>query len=418
MPINLRIIAIAVFLAVGIHKPEAKQHPMESLGVTLFNTFRSNDFDAFFVRSVFSHNEETFRAFLLSVRNKMLRDNLIALHKMPFPESVKSPTQKWREAFKHNWREQWRHIARKSNREVFNQAFAPILEGARKDGIQWETTQLVASEILLPVTWTNAGFKIKGDNDLEEIIMGFILGEEVVSTVGIPEEETSLIEGIRIAEVLKNSMADKAGLQDNDLILQVDGKDVSSKDHIVDHISSRNPGDLVRIKVRRETLTETSTRNFTLTQDVGTGNPRNLFLDRGCTYRLRLDDLTYAKALMIGLDKQDSEQAYDEGILGNGAGEGDLLIRFGETTPENLFYFCPDQEGAGGKILVKDAFDYNKPNQRTDLLLTFTYGQPTKYYQILVKEVLMTNRGPLFFERPQWIGEVVRPVGIGKPAIP
>ena len=30
----------------------------------------------------------------------------------------------------------------------------------------------------------------------------------------------------------------------------------------------------------------------------------------------------------------------------------------------------------------------------------------------------MTNRGPLFFERPQWIGEVVRPVGIGKPAIP
>ena len=132
MPINLRIIAIAVFLAVGIHKPEAKQHPMESLGVTLFNTFRSNDFDAFFVRSVFSHNEETFRAFLLSVRNKTLRDNLIALHKMPFPESVKSPTQKWREAFKHNWREQWRHIARKSNREVFNQAFAPSSKGARK----------------------------------------------------------------------------------------------------------------------------------------------------------------------------------------------------------------------------------------------------------------------------------------------
>ena len=80
-------------------------------------------------------------------------------------------------------------------------------------------------------------------------------------------------------------------------------------------------------------------------------------------------------------------------------------------SPRDLFYFCPDQEGAGGKILVKDASDYNKPNQRTDLLLTFTYGQPTKYYQILVKEALLTNRGPLFFERPQWIGEVVRPVG-------
>ena len=120
------------------------------------------------------------------------------------------------------------------------------------------------------MTWTNAGFKIKGDNDLEEIIMGFILGEEVVSTVGIPKEETSLIEGVRIAEVLKNSMADKAGLKDNDLILQVDGKDILSKDHIVDLVSSRNPGDLVRIKVRRETLTATSTSNFTLTRDIGT----------------------------------------------------------------------------------------------------------------------------------------------------
>ena len=106
-----------------------------------------------------------------------------------------------------------------------------------------------------------------------------------------------------------------------------------SKDHIVNLVSSRKPGDLIRVKVRRETLTETTTRNFTLTRDIGTGNTRNLFLDRSCTYRLRLDDLTYAKAFMIGLDKQDSEQAYGVGILGNGAGEGDLVIRFGEITP-------------------------------------------------------------------------------------
>ena len=418
MPIILRTFAITLFLAVGIHKPQAKQHPMESLGVDLFNTFRSNNFDAFFERSVFSHDEVTFRAFLLSIRNKTLRDNLIALHKIPFPESVDSPTKKWRESFKHNWREQWRHIVRNSRGEVFNQAFSPILEGAREDGIQWETAQLVACEILLPVTWTNAGFKIKGDNDLEEVIMGFILGEEVVSLTEGSEKETEALEGVRIAEVLTNSMADKAGLKDDDLILQVDGYDVLSKDHIVNLVSGRKPGDLIRVKVRRETLTETTTRNFTLTRDIGTGNTRNLFLDRSCTYRLRLDDLTYAKAFMIGLDKQDSEQAYGVGILGNGAGEGDLVIRFGEITPDNLFYFCPDQEGAGGKILVKDASDYDKPNQRTDLLLTFTFGQPTKYYQILVKEALMTKRGPLFFERPEWIGEVMRPVGIGQPAVP
>jgi len=318
MPINLRIIAIALFLAVGIHQTQAKQHPMESLGGTLFNTFRSNNFDAFFERSVFSLDEGSFRAFLRDIRNKTLRDNLIALHKIPFPAEASTQEAKWQEAFKHNWREQWRHIARNSRRDVFDQAFLPILEGADKDGIQWKTTKLAAVEILLPVTWTNVGFHIKGDPD----------------------------------------------------------------------------------------------------PDINASSTRTLFIDRNCSYRLQLDDLTYAKAFMVGLDKQDSEKAYGTGILGNGAGEGDVLIRFDDETPERLFYFCPDQKGAGGGILVKNASHRDKPNQRTDLLLTFTFGHPTRFYQILIKEVLMTAKGPLFFERPEWIGEVAKPFGLSTPGKP
>lgn len=417
MPINLRIIAIAILLAVGFHKPQAKQHPMEKLGSDLFDTFRTNNFAALFDRSVFSFTETSFRGFLHPLRNKSIRDNLIAQHRIAFPASVNSPTLKWREAFKHNWREQWRHIARNSERDVFDQAFAPILEGAQREGIQWQTAQLVACENLLPVTWTNAGFKIKGDPDLEGIIMGFILGEEVISSVEIEGEKVDSIEGVRIAEVLINSMAHKAGLKDDDLITQVDGNDVQGKLHLVKLVSDRNPGDLVKIRVRRETPKEPVTYNFSLTQEIGTGNARNLFIDRDCTYRLRLDDLTYAKAFMVGLDKQDSEKAYDKGILGNGAGQGDVLIRFDEYTPENLFYFCPDQEGAGGKIIIKDPFNYDKPNQRTDLLLTFSYGQPTRFYQILIKEVILTAKGPLLFERPQWIGQVQRPFGISNTAL-
>ena len=318
MPSNLRIIAIALFLAVGIHKPQAKQHPMESLGVTLFNTFRSNNFDAFFERSIFSLNETTFRSFLQDIRNKTLRDNLIALHKIPFPPEASTQEARWKEAFKHNWREQWRHLVRNSRRNVFDQAFLPILEGADKDGIQWKTTKLAAVEILLPVTWTNVGFHIKGDPD----------------------------------------------------------------------------------------------------PDINASSTRTLFIDRNCSYRLQLDNLTYAKAFMIGLDKQDSAKAYYKGIQGNEAGEGDVLIRFGDDTPERLFYFCPDQKGAGGRILVKNASHRDKPNQRTDILLTFTFGQPTRFYQILIKEVLMTDKGPLFFERPKWIGEVDQPLGISKPTQP
>lgn len=322
MPSISKVIAVVASLTFGsLHsqaqtKPSPASHPMEALGEKLFHSFKTNDFNTFFKCSIFSLNETTFSSFLSNVRNKTLRENLIALHKIPFPPTVTTLEQKWDIAFKHNWREQWRHLVRNSNRDILNQAFLPILNGAEEYSIQWQTTQLIATEILLPVTWTNVGFEIKRDQDL----------------------------------------------------------------------------------------------------DSGPGNPRTIFLDRDCTYRLRPDKSTYGKAFMVGLDQQDSEKAYEEGIIGNGNGEGDILIRFGKATPSELYYFCPDQNGAGGNILIKDFADRDKPNQRIDLLLTFSFGQPTRYYQIVIRDIIFTASGPLFCERPEWIGLVNRPLGIPAPS--
>ena len=312
MPIISKVMMVVALLSFGILHPQANQHPMEALGGKLFNSFKTNDFNSFFQSSIFSLNETTFRSFLKDIRNKTLREDLIALHKIPFPSGASTLEQKWEITVQHNWREQWRHLVRNSKRDIYNQGFLPILNGADEYNIQWKTTKLVATEILLPVTWKNVGFEVKGDRDL----------------------------------------------------------------------------------------------------DSGPGTARTIFIDRDCTYRLRPDKSTYGKAFMVGLDQQDSEKAYDEGVLGNGTGEGDILIRFGDNTPSKLHYFCPDQPGKGGNILIKDIDDGDKPNQRTDLLLTFTYGQPTRYYQILIRDIVYTSSGPLFCERPEWIGVVTRPLGI------
>ena len=126
--------------------------------------------------------------------------------------------------------------------------------------------------------------------------------------------------------------------------------------------------------------------------DNNTSNDRILYLDRNLDYRITLDKLTYSKAFMIGMAIEDSDQSYEAGILGNGSGQADILVRFSTNTPSQLFYFCPDQEGAGGPITVKDFDDLNKPNQRTDILLTFSYGQPARAYQILIKQALNSQQ--------------------------
>jgi hypothetical protein len=82
--------------------------------------------------------------------------------------------------------------------------------------------------------------------------------------------------------------------------------------------------------------------------------------------------------------------------------------------PEKLFYFSPDQKKAGGELWVKNENigDNERPNQRLDLLITFAYGQPKRAYQLLIKDVLKSDSGYIFTERPEFLGRVPLPTGL------
>ena len=79
----------------------------------------------------------------------------------------------------------------------------------------------------------------------------------------------------------------------------------------------------------------------------------------------------------------------------------------------NNSFKCKGQK-AGGELWIKDhrSGDDQKPNQRLDLLITFAYGQPKRAYQIIIKDVLRTTDGPIFTERPQFLGRVALPSGL------
>ena len=289
----------------------AQLHPMEALGREIFNTFRTSNYETYFRRSIFSLKEDAFKSFLYGIRNKSIRNNLIALHTQKFAPNS-SQSEKWEIAFEHRWRNELNHLSKYSPSQVIKESFTPIINEALEFGIQWETTKLLAIEAHLPVTWKNGRFHIKGDFDL----------------------------------------------------------------------------------------------------DANVSNPRILFMDRNLNYRLTLDNLTYSKTFMIGRSPEDSEKSYNQEVLGNGSGQADILIRFSSQTPSRLFYFCPEQVGAGGEIIVKDINDMDKPNQRTDILLTFSYGQPACAYQIIIKDTLMSPKGAIFTERPIFLGQVPLPRGL------
>jgi len=153
---------------------------------------------------------------------------------------------------------------------------------------------------------------------------------------------------------------------------------------------------------------------FLIKKDLNIDGNNSLFLARNLNYRFVLDKLTYSKAFMIGTVDEDSDKSFDNGITNNGAGQGDVLIRFNSQSPDKLFYFSPDQKKAGGLLSVinhEDGYEKN-PNQRLDLIITFSYGVPMRAYQIIVKDALMSAKGPIFTERPKFMGQVPLPIGL------
>ena len=306
---QIKFLLLKILFLSAFNISKAEVHPVENLGKELFKSFKNEDFDSFYNRSIFSLNESQFKSFLYQINNKDIRDTLINLHEQPFPDNS-TYKEKWDIAFRHLWRAELRHLANYSKGIIQKEDFLPIIKEAKEYGIHWKVTELVAVEVLIPVSWKNGRFLLK--------------------------------------------------------------------------------------------------------KDTGIDGNNSLFLDRNLSYRLTLDKNTYSKAFMIGSVPEDSDESYDQGITGNGAGQGDILIRLGPASPNKLYYFSPDQKKAGGELWIKKPYsgDDQKPNQRLDLLITFAYGQPKRAYQIIIKDVLRTTDGPIFTERPQFLGRVALPSGL------
>ena len=57
--------------------------------------------------------------------------------------------------------------------------------------------------------------------------------------------------GVYVSRVLKNSPALKAGVQDGDLIVSIDGKNLNTINDLREYIYRKKPGDVVNLSIVR-----------------------------------------------------------------------------------------------------------------------------------------------------------------------
>jgi hypothetical protein len=83
--------SISLFLLIlavsGIALPalSGQIHPKEALGRKIFDSFRQNKFSDFYLRSIFSLEEEQFRDLLFNLENFELRQKLLQFYTLDYP---------------------------------------------------------------------------------------------------------------------------------------------------------------------------------------------------------------------------------------------------------------------------------------------------------------------------------------------
>ena len=68
--------------------------------------------------------------------------------------------------------------------------------------------------------------------------------------------ESDMVKSLLVKEVVENSPADEAGLQEGDIILELNGQEVSGQENFAAEIRSYSPGDSVTLTVSRDGLDE------------------------------------------------------------------------------------------------------------------------------------------------------------------
>lgn len=167
-----QLTALLLFAAspVWAETPVGK-HSLEPFAENIFETFRKGDFDNFHRATVFAMGDEYFKRFLMEVNNDSIRNNLTKGAWSKWQKDAKNAgtqeaqeelAEKWETTCLKEWRKAHRRLLEINRSNVLREGFEPILRGAEKEGVQWETCRLKSIKVIHEISVGRGNFKVDG----------------------------------------------------------------------------------------------------------------------------------------------------------------------------------------------------------------------------------------------------------------
>lgn len=180
----------------------------------------------------------------------------------------------------------------------------------------------------------------------------------------------SKTEGVLITSVAKNSPAEKAGLQTGDIILELNGKPIKSRDTFRNQISMMDPGSEAKLKVIRK------------------GKTINMSVKLGSVAEEASTPAVVSQKLGIEVENLSAELARQLGYASTD--EGVVITKVKPGSPASLAGLRPgcliqavNHKKVANTADYESAMSENGQNKR--ILLLVKYGKATRFYSIRIE---------------------------------
>ncbi len=157
-------------------------------------------------------------------------------------------------------------------------------------------------------------------NDLTEygVVQRALLGIQIVN-VNDPrlEEEVDDLVGVYVVEVNENSAAEEAGLQKGDVIIKIEGHEVTNTAELQDLVARNRPGDKIKVTFHRDGKTQTVTAKLkNLDNEVRIVRKNDAVIIEGASFKNATKEDLEKLDLSYGVKVVDvkSGKWYDTGI--------------------------------------------------------------------------------------------------------